>query len=165
MDAEELRKYRRRGHSPTMGEGWSQCKWCGLWLRERREIEKRESEPQDELASPQRQNSQPGEETPFSAAELVICRRRGHSIWIGKRWSNCSFCGVGLKENLKIEEREDEPPNDEMTLAKQSDRALDYKIRHRIKNRLPTRAALIGAATVTERSTQNTRPVFVKRGT
>jgi hypothetical protein len=69
----------------TMGERWSPCRWCGLWLREKREIEERESEPQaDEIASPARHNSQAGRETPVSATELAICRRRGHITRIGQ---------------------------------------------------------------------------------
>ena len=129
MDAEELRICRRRGHSPTMGEGWSQCKWCGLWLREKREIEERESELQsDEAASPKRQTSQTGKKTPFSIAELAICRRRGHGTTVGKGWSNCRFCGSWLRESLTLEEREDEPPNDEMSIGTQSDRALDQML-------------------------------------
>jgi hypothetical protein len=49
------------------------------------------------------------EETPLSAAELAICRRRGHSTIVGKRWSNSSFYGYWLRENLTLEEREDAP--------------------------------------------------------
>ena len=130
MDTEELRICRRRGHRRTWGEGWNQCKWCGLWLREKREIEEREGDPQaDETASPKRRTSRTGEETPLSAAELAICRRRGHSIWIGKEWSKCSFCGYWLRENLLREEREDEPPIDEMSIGTQNDRALDQMSR------------------------------------
>jgi hypothetical protein len=99
----------------------------------KREIEERESEPQaDETASPKRQTSQTGEETPLSAAELAICRRRGHSTIVGKGWSNCSYCGFWLRENLTLEEREDEPPNDEVSIGTQNDRALDQMLR-RIK--------------------------------
>jgi hypothetical protein len=130
VDAEELRICRRRGHSRTLGEGWYPCTWCALWLREKREIDERESKPQaEETASPKRQTSQTVEETPLSTAELAICRRRGHSTNVGKRWSNCSFCGYWLRENLTLEEREDEPPNDEMSLSTQSDRALDQMLR------------------------------------
>jgi hypothetical protein len=126
VDTEEVRICRRRGHSRTIGEGWYQCTWCALWLRIKREIEERESKPQsDEIASPDRHNSQVEKETPLSAAELAICRRRGHSTWIGKSWSNCSYCGFWLRENLTLEEREDEPPNDEMSIGTQSERALD----------------------------------------
>ena len=133
MNADELRICRRRGHSRTLGDGWYQCTWCALWLRGKLEIEERESEPQaDETASPKRQTNQTGEETPLSAAELAICRRRGHSTNVGKRWSNCSCCGYWLRENLTLEEREDEPPNDEVSIATQSDRALD-QMQRRLK--------------------------------
>jgi hypothetical protein len=126
MDTEELRICRPSGHRWTWGEGWNQCKWCGLSLREKREIEERERDHQaDETASPKRRNSQTGEDTPLSTAELAICRRRGHSIWAGKEWSKCSFCGYWIRENLTRKEREDEPPIDEMSLGTQNDHALD----------------------------------------
>jgi hypothetical protein len=129
MDANELRICRQRGHSPTMSDGWSQCKWCGLWRRERRTIEERESEPRsDEIASPEPQKSQTEEGTTVSAAELAICRRRGHSMIVGKRWSNCRFCGFWLREDRTFEEREDEPPNDEISIVTQNDRALDQML-------------------------------------
>jgi hypothetical protein len=65
----------------------------------------------------------------LSAVELVLCRRRGHSTSVRKHWSNCSFCGYWLRENLTLEEREDEPPIDEMSIATQNDRALDQRER------------------------------------
>ena len=61
----------------------------------------------------------------MSAAELAICRRRGHSIIVREGWRKCSFCGYWLRENLTLEEREDEPPIDEMSIGTQNDRALD----------------------------------------
>ena len=129
MDAEELRICRRRGHCRTLDEGWYQFKWCGLWLREKREIEERESEPKaDETASPKRQTNQTAEETLLNASELAICRCRGHSTIVGKGWSNCSYCGFWLRENRTLEEREDEPPNDEMSIGTQNDRAIDQML-------------------------------------
>lgn len=47
--------------------------------------------------------------------ELAICKRRGHELahtW-GRRWKQCKWCGMWLREVRTIEEREDEPPKDE----------------------------------------------------
>lgn len=35
----------KRGHDPRPGTGWTQCKWCGIWLREVRTVEEREDTP------------------------------------------------------------------------------------------------------------------------
>jgi hypothetical protein len=43
----ELAICRQRGHS-SVRDGWTQCKWCGIWLREVRKIEERENEPPEE---------------------------------------------------------------------------------------------------------------------
>jgi len=42
---------KRRGHGVrAIGDGWAQCKWCGVWTREVRTIEEREdAPPADEL--------------------------------------------------------------------------------------------------------------------
>ncbi len=56
-----------------------------------------------------------GEET-INRGELAICKRRGHDvvlIGIGQRWKQCKWCGIWLREVRTIEEREDDPPNDE----------------------------------------------------
>jgi hypothetical protein len=47
VNTEELAICKRRGHAagPFPETGWTQCKWCGLWLREVRTIEEREDEP------------------------------------------------------------------------------------------------------------------------
>ncbi len=45
---DELAICKRRGHDALglgIREGWSQCKWCGIWLREVRTIEEREDDP------------------------------------------------------------------------------------------------------------------------
>jgi hypothetical protein len=48
IDAEELAICRKRGHQPVspLG-GWTQCRFCNLWVREVRTVtlEEREDEP------------------------------------------------------------------------------------------------------------------------
>jgi hypothetical protein len=125
INPEELAICRRRGHSLRFGKGWSQCKWCGLWLREQCTIEERADEPQPNQNDSQKQTeNQVAYEQPLSPDELAICRRRGHGTQIGKRWSRCDSCGFWLRENLTIEEREDEPPEDEMSFETQAARQL-----------------------------------------
>ena len=48
VNPEELAICRRRGHDAPpaiFSEGWIQCKWCGMWLRQVRTTEEREDEP------------------------------------------------------------------------------------------------------------------------
>ena len=47
MKAEELTICKRRGHNAEVGlrDGWVQCKWCGIWLREVLVLEEREDAP------------------------------------------------------------------------------------------------------------------------
>jgi hypothetical protein len=47
--------------------------------------------------------------------ELVICKRRGHNLGPGIRlgWQQCKWCGTWVREVLTIEEREDEPPEED----------------------------------------------------
>jgi hypothetical protein len=50
INAGELAICKRRGHSDRAHEGWTQCKWCGTWLREIRTVEERADDPPaDEL--------------------------------------------------------------------------------------------------------------------
>jgi hypothetical protein len=53
VNSEELAICRKRGHyGRALGRGWSQCHWCGMWVREVCTIEEREEEPpEDELDS------------------------------------------------------------------------------------------------------------------
>lgn len=53
INPEELAICRRRGHDqkPRLGEGWIQCKLCGMWLRAAF-IEEREDEPPENEQSP-----------------------------------------------------------------------------------------------------------------
>jgi hypothetical protein len=46
VNQEELAICRRRGHDATfLGDGWIQCKWCGMWLRQRKLLDEQEDEP------------------------------------------------------------------------------------------------------------------------
>jgi hypothetical protein len=53
INPEELAICKRRGHDGGYDKAWSQCKWCGMWLRTVKVIEEREDEPpqaeQDQL--------------------------------------------------------------------------------------------------------------------
>jgi hypothetical protein len=43
--------------------------------------------------------------------ELVICRRRGHTIRvIDQNWKHCKACGMWVREVTMTEEREEPPP-------------------------------------------------------
>jgi hypothetical protein len=50
--------------------------------------------------------------------ELAICQRRGHAPDLGVRlgWVRCKWCGLWLREIRTLEEREDEPPENERSL-------------------------------------------------
>ena len=47
--------------------------------------------------------------------EFAICKRRGHGTEISLKggWVQCRWCGMWLREVQTIEEREDEPPENE----------------------------------------------------
>jgi hypothetical protein len=59
INPEELAICKRRGHKADglslHTSRWSQCQWCGMWLREVRTIEEREDDPPKEEQSPIRQ--------------------------------------------------------------------------------------------------------------
>lgn len=53
-------------------------------------------------------------------AELEICRRRGHDIdgaTNDGKWRRCKLCGISVRESLVVEEREIDPPQDQMDLG------------------------------------------------
>lgn len=57
--------------------------------------------------------------------ELAICRRRGrHAIFLGSGWVQCKWCGMWLRGLTTIEEREDEPPEEELALGVRTDRGI-----------------------------------------
>jgi hypothetical protein len=47
VNQDELAICRRRGHAPFLRglRGWTQCEWCGMWLREKTIVEEREDDP------------------------------------------------------------------------------------------------------------------------
>jgi hypothetical protein len=49
INREEYAVCQRRGHdAPHRSDGWSQCKWCGIWRRPVTTMEEREDEPPEE---------------------------------------------------------------------------------------------------------------------
>jgi hypothetical protein len=59
--------------------------------------------------------------------ELAICRRRGHKVLmtsLAGGWMPCEACGMWLREKRILEEREDEPPEEEWAPAARTDRNI-----------------------------------------
>ncbi len=58
--------------------------------------------------------------------ELAICKRRGHDAGfnLNAGWVQCNWCGTWLREVRTIEEREDEPPEDEQNPLRKLRRGL-----------------------------------------
>lgn len=53
----------------------------------------------------------------INAEELAICKRRGHnSQGAAYGWAQCKWCGTWLREVTTLEEREDEPPENEKSI-------------------------------------------------
>jgi YVTN family beta-propeller protein len=53
INKKELAICKKRGHKASLlGDGWAQCKWCGMWLREVTKIEQRDDAPPKETNSP-----------------------------------------------------------------------------------------------------------------
>lgn len=62
----------------------------------------------------------------IDANELAICRRRGHGVRADSSgWQQCPWCGVWLVERCRIEEQENEPPENELSPRLQTKRHLD----------------------------------------
>jgi hypothetical protein len=57
--------------------------------------------------------------------ELAICKRRGHEGFVREGWMQCKWCGTWQREVRTIEEREDEPPEDELDVRVQVTRNLE----------------------------------------
>ena len=53
-----------------------------------------------------------------------MCRRRGHKHLLGSHLSLCDWCGFWVREVRTIAEREDEPPEKELSLSTQHQRRL-----------------------------------------
>jgi len=59
----------------------------------------------------------------INTKELAICKRRGHDgVGFSDGWSQCKWCKIWRRR--VIEEREGEPPEEEMAVGAQSDRKL-----------------------------------------
>lgn len=56
--------------------------------------------------------------------ELAICKRRGHAGGVHEGWTQCKWCKIWLREVRTIEEREDEPPEEELDIRVKSERHL-----------------------------------------
>jgi hypothetical protein len=54
INQEELALCKRRGHDTgvNLKDGWSQCKWCGTWLREVTKVEERDDAPPEPEQAP-----------------------------------------------------------------------------------------------------------------
>lgn len=117
INPDELAICRRRGHQYRflLREGWAQCEACGAWIREIRTIEESEHEPQGAFRLNPRV---------LDHEQLAVCRRRGHERPFRGEWSQCRWCGLWLRERRQIEEREDEPPENELSPDVQAQRAL-----------------------------------------
>jgi hypothetical protein len=60
--------------------------------------------------------------------ELEICKRHGHNCPdYGDGWMQCKWCGI--RRRRVIEEREDEPPKEELNRGVRTDRKIDQLIR------------------------------------
>jgi hypothetical protein len=57
--------------------------------------------------------------------ELAICKRRGHAGFVQQGWTQCKWCGTWWREVRTIEEREDEPPEEELDVRVQATRNLE----------------------------------------
>ncbi len=61
----------------------------------------------------------------ISQEELAICKQRGHTTHAtDEGWSQRKACGMWLREKRTLEEREDEPPEDELDPGVLTDRQL-----------------------------------------
>ena len=57
--------------------------------------------------------------------ELAICKRRGHDgpAYSGG-WTQCKWCGIWRRTVSTIEERESEPPEEELDIGVRNDRQI-----------------------------------------
>jgi len=57
--------------------------------------------------------------------ELAICKRRGHDgPAYSSGWTQCKWCGIWRRTVSTIEEREDEPPEEELDIRVKTDRQI-----------------------------------------
>jgi hypothetical protein len=63
------------------------------------------------------------EPQPVDTAERVICLQHGHNLDAGLdvegMWRRCQWCRSWVREVLRVDEREDTPPQAEMDVADQ----------------------------------------------
>ena len=57
--------------------------------------------------------------------ELAVCKRRGHAGVICEGWTECKWCKNWVREVRRLEEREDEPAEEEMDISLRTDRKLE----------------------------------------
>jgi hypothetical protein len=56
--------------------------------------------------------------------ELAICKRRGHDgPGLSDGWVQCKWCGIWRRH--VVEEREDEPPQEELSTGVRTHRKID----------------------------------------
>jgi len=128
INAEELLICRRRGHNFSYGEtpspcaGWKQCRSCGMWLRHDAAIREREDVPPESEIHPlvPVRRSKSAQLKAFDAGELAICRLRRHKLGDAEMaphhgWAQCGWCGVWVREERTITEREEDPPEAELS--------------------------------------------------
>jgi hypothetical protein len=62
VDDKQLAICKQRGHKNYLKDKWTQCKWCGMWLREVRKVEEsRKTPPEGEWDESMRLDKQLGE--------------------------------------------------------------------------------------------------------
>ncbi len=52
----------------------------------------------------------------INAEELMICKRRGHAVGglVSQHWKQCQWCGTWVREVRTIQEREEDPPEEDL---------------------------------------------------
>jgi hypothetical protein len=134
INAEELAICRRRGHNldgektPATDAGWQQCESCGLWLRQDSvTVERADTPPREEINPFELIRWSDDRPSGVNEEELAVCRRRKHNLGnaatsLAAGWTQCASCGLWLRKECVITEREDDPPEAE----------IDKRSRHRL---------------------------------
>jgi len=144
INAEELAICSRRGHHPEFppsDNGYVQCQVCGM-LREVCTTEEREASPLTDPVEEARFSRDYTSKT-VDQDELAICRLRkhnlGHARSLSGGWARCRSCGTKVRDSRRIDEREDEPPEEELHPLVTADR--DMAEAGRILARLPNKSS------------------------
>ena len=127
VNEEEFVICHRRGHSAVGEVGtWTNCTFCGFWIREVAKPEERSDKPPDEEinreAVTRMAHSSANAWAAVSVEEYANCKRRGHETEAGSLrtgWNQCKFCGTWLREVKTRERRTDAPPEQEMSVGEQ----------------------------------------------